>query len=217
MTGSWAYRRAVPLAVVALLAGCAPRPIGTADGVAPWVPTPSALPSSTSSPAASPSRAGQPTAPACPPEGVRVQAGGGDAASGLRVLTITLVNCGTKPYEVNGYPAVQALDEDQEVLDLQVLTGVTEILGSMPWDTPPKPVTLRPGQRASAALAWRNTYDDTRRPPANGTYLRVAPVAGRLPQTVEPEAALDFGSTGRFAVSAWQPAPATPTSPATPR
>lgn len=196
------FRRAVPLVAVVLLAGCA-RPIGTADGVAPWVPTPSPVPSAVPSP--TPPRL---STTACPPEGVRLQADSGDAASGLRVLGITLVNCGTKNYQLSGYPAVQALDDDGTVLDIRVLDGVTEILGSMPWDGPPKPVTLRPGQRASTAVAWRNTYDDIRKPPANGKYLRIEPLAGRPAQTIEPDAPLDFGSTGRLAVSSWQILPA---------
>ncbi|WP_275412536.1 DUF4232 domain-containing protein [Actinoplanes palleronii] len=176
--------------------------------MSPLVPTPSVVPSATPSP----SPPGLLSA-ACPPEGVRVQPDGGDAAAGLRVLSITLVNCGTKSYRLSGYPAVQVLDDDGAVLDLRVLNGVTEILGSMPWDGPPKPVTLRPGQRASTAVAWRNTYDDTRKPPANGKYLRIEPLAGRPAQTIEPDAALDFGSTGRLAVSSWQLFPAASTSP----
>ncbi|BCJ40693.1 hypothetical protein GCM10010168_73190 [Actinoplanes ianthinogenes] len=201
MIGIQACRRAVPLAAVVLLAGCAPQPIGTADGDAT---TPSPPPPSAS--AGTPSGAPSPsTAPTCPPEGVRLEQGGGDAAAGLRVLSITLVNCGTETYRLKGYPAVQALDEDRAPLDVRVLNGVTEILGTMPWDGPPQPVTLRPGRRAGFALAWRSTYDDISKPPANGKYLRIAPLAGRPAQTLEPDGPLDFGSTGRFAVSAWQP------------
>ncbi|WP_436535737.1 DUF4232 domain-containing protein [Actinoplanes sp. HUAS TT8] len=202
MIGSRIFRRVVPLAGIVLLAGCA-RPIGTADGVSPLVPTPSVIPSPTPSVVPS-SFDPRLVTTACPPEGVRLQQDGGDAAAGLRVLSLTLVNCGTKDYRLNGYPAVQALDDDGTVLDLRVLDGVTEILGTMPWDLPPKPVTLRPGQRAGMALAWRNTYDDISKPPADGKYLRIAPLAGRPAQTIEPDGALDFGSTGRFAVSSWQ-------------
>jgi uncharacterized protein DUF4232 len=206
--GSRTYRCAVPLAGAVLLAGCA-RPIAATDGVGPWVPTPSVVPSATPS-AARPGR----SAAACPPEGVRLQPDGGDAAMGLRVLSIILVNCGTKKYRLSGYPAVQALDDDRTPLDLQVLDGVTEILGSTPWDGPPRSVTLRPGERASAAIAWRNTYDDLRKPPANGKFLRIEPLAGRPAQTVEPDAPLDFGSTGRLAVSSWRLLSGTSPSPA---
>ena len=47
------------------------------------------------------------TAVKCPPEGVRFEVGEGDAAMGLRVLGITLVNCGTRDYRLNGYPDVR--------------------------------------------------------------------------------------------------------------
>ena len=136
---------------------------------------------------------------------------------GLRVLGITLVNCGAKAYQLNGYPAVQALDENRTPLDIRILKGVTEIIGSgMPWDGPPKPVVLRPGQRARAAVAWRNTYDDIRKPPVNAKFLRIEPLAGRPAQVIEPEGGLDLGSTGRLGVSPWQFLPDATATPAAP-
>ncbi|WIM94074.1 DUF4232 domain-containing protein [Actinoplanes oblitus] len=212
MIGSRILRRAVPLAAVVVLAGCA-RPIATADGVAPWVPTPSAVPSP-SHPRPSPSRPEPSAGSSCSPEGIRLEPGGGDAAAGLRVLGVTLVNCGTETYRLNGYPAVRVLDEDRKALDIRTLDGVTEIVGpNTPWDGPPKPVTLRPGQRAGFTVAWRNTYDDIRQPPANGRFLRIEPLAGRPARIVEPESVIDLGSTGRLAVSPWQPEPVSTASP----
>jgi hypothetical protein len=119
---------------------------------------------------------------------------------GLRVLGITLVNCGSRAYRLNGYPAVRSLAPDR----VQVLQGVKEIVGSaMPWDGPPKPLVLEPGQRAGTAVAWRNTYDDIRRPPVTVALLEIAPLAGRPPQIVDLDGGLDLGSTGRIGVSAW--------------
>ena len=152
--------------------------------------------------------------PRCPAEGVRLEPGTGDAAMGLRVLGITLVNCGTRTYRLTGYPAVRALDEDRAPLDIRILRGVTEIVGSgLPWDGPPASVALRPGEQAGAAVAWRNTYDDTRKPPVEARYLRIEPLAGRPAQTVEPESRIDLGSTGRLGVSAWKPLPDATASP----
>jgi hypothetical protein len=68
---------------------------------------------------------------------------------------------------------------------------------------PPKPVVLQPGQRATAVIAWRNTYDDIREPPVSVAYLEVAPAAGEPTQIVTPLGALDLGSTGRLGVSPW--------------
>jgi hypothetical protein len=136
---------------------------------------------------------------------------------GLRVFDIILVNCGARTYRLNGYPAVRALDEDRAPLDIRILRGVGEIVGSgLPWDGPPKPVVLRPGQRAGAAVAWRNTYDDIRRPPVDARFLRVEPLAGRPAQIIAPRAGLDLGSTGRVGVGPWRILPDATATPAAP-
>ncbi|GAB1641285.1 DUF4232 domain-containing protein [Krasilnikovia sp. MM14-A1259] len=202
MIRSRAHRFAVPFALAALLAGCA-RP---APSAAPEAPTSHAVPA--------PSQSGRPVPPVhavtCPPEGVRIEAGQGDAAAGLRVLDIMLVNCGSQTYRLNGYPAVHSLDKDRAALKVRVLHGVKEIVGpNLPWDGPPKPVVLKPGQRAGAAVAWRNTYTDIRKPPVTVKLLDIAPLAGRPSQIVEPDGGLDLGSTGRIGISAWTPLPDT--------
>lgn len=211
MIGFRAQRFAVPLALAALLVGCAPPVTSSAS-------EPVAFPSEPV-----PSRSGRAaptvTAVTCPPEGVRFEVGQGDAAMGLRVLGITLVNCGSRIYGLNGYPAVRSLDEDRVALKVRVLHGVKEIIGSaMPWDGLPQPVVLKPGQRAGAAVAWRNTYDDIRKPPVTVRFLDIAPLPGRPSQVVAPDGGLDLGSTGRIGVSAWELLPDTdaPASPAGP-
>jgi hypothetical protein len=201
--GSRGLRRVVPSAAVVLLVGCA------APGTTP-------APAGVRSPVPSSSRPGSPPAPRCPAQGVRLEPDRGDAAAGLRVLGVRLVNCGARTYRLNGYPAVRALDEHRAPLDIRILEGVTEILGpGGPWGAPPGPVVLRPGQRARAVVAWRNTYDDIRKPPVDATFLRIEPLAGRPAQTIEPEAGLDLGSTGRLGVGPWQPLPDDAAAPAT--
>jgi hypothetical protein len=144
----------------------------------------------------------------CPASGVRLELGVVDAAMGLRAMGIGMVNCGGAPYRVGGYPAVRALDEDRAALDVRVLDGVTEITGSLPGrDGPPEEFVLRPGGRASALVAWRNRYDDTRRPPIEVAFLSVAPRAGGAAQILTPDGPLDLGSTGRLGVSPWRPVP----------
>ena len=191
-----AHRFVVPLAFAALLVGCA-RPASSSASEPPAFP---------SDPV--PARPGHATPSAstvtCPPEGVRFEVDEGDAAMGLRVLGITLVNCGPRTYRLNGYPAVRSLGDDRTALKVRVLHGVKEIIGSaMPWDGPPKPVILKPGQRAGTAVAWRNTYDDSREPPVTVRFLDIAPLAGRPSQIIGPNGGLDLGSTGRMGVSAW--------------
>ncbi|MBD0841954.1 DUF4232 domain-containing protein [Streptomyces sp. TRM68416] len=135
----------------------------------------------------------------CPESGVRVYADRGDAAMGLRVVGLHLVNCGSRPYEVNGYPEVEVLDEDHETVDeVKILQGTDQIGGGL-GGTAPQPLVLQPGETAQAGLAWRNTteFGD----PVNAPYVRVRPRPGAAPVMVTPE--LDLGTTGRLGVDAW--------------
>ncbi|MEU4240784.1 DUF4232 domain-containing protein [Actinoplanes sp. NPDC026619] len=169
------------------------------------VPPPAPAPVSASAAPSVPAPA--PAQPACPAGGVRVELGPGDAAMGLRVLDLYLVNCGTATYRVNGYPVVRLLDDQRQPVTVQVLKGTTAITGSIPdYDKPPSKLTLRPGQRATAVLAWRNTYNDITNPPVSAPYLEIGPAAGAPAQPVTPRSDIDLGSTGRVAVSAWRPA-----------
>jgi Protein of unknown function (DUF4232) len=159
-----------------------------------------------------------PSAPAtCPPSGARLELGETDAAMGLRALGIDLINCGGEPYRVNGYPVVHVLDERRATLSVRVLHGVTAIAGPIPdWTGAPRPVVLKPGERATAVIVWRNTYDNISRPPVYAPYLTVAPAARRPAQVLAPKDRIDLGSTGRLGVSPWRPSPAPqPTRPPT--
>ena len=131
--------------------------------------------------------------------------GDGDAAMGLRVTTLEMVNCGSRPVTVNGYPAVRVLDADQNPLDIQIINGSSTVALIPGFDTPPSQLTLQPGDKAEAGVVWRNTYTDTTDPPVNGAYLAVAPAVGDPWQTVTPRSHIDLGSTGRLGVTAWGP------------
>jgi hypothetical protein len=132
----------------------------------------------------------------CPPSGLRVDPGPVDAAMGLRAMTLTLTNCGTRSYEVNGYPVVRVLDETGAPL-----TGVRTVEGTdkvpmAPDDPGPEPLTLAPGEVARAGLFWRMNAED-------GTYLRVAPGKGRDALNVRPEEPLDIGPENTLGTTAW--------------
>lgn len=137
----------------------------------------------------------------CPPSGLRLDTGPVDAAMGLRGTTLTLVNCGKRPYKVNGYPAIaQVLDEEGAPI-----TGVRSVVGTdkvpmAPADPGPEPFTLNPGDNAHAALYWRMAVQ-------HGVYLRVAPQKGQDAVTLRVADYLDIGPENTLGTTAWVPAP----------
>ncbi|MER6157777.1 DUF4232 domain-containing protein [Streptomyces sp. NPDC001868] len=140
---------------------------------------------------------------ACPYSGVRMLPGLVDAAMGLRAMSVTLTNCGKKPYTVNGYPSIQALDESGEPYgDVRVLRGTEDITTGVP-DFRPHSVTLKPGESAETVLVWRNTVTEADVPAVNAPALRVAPLAGRPAEILTPDGGLDLGNTGRLGTTAW--------------
>ncbi|MGX7826424.1 DUF4232 domain-containing protein [Actinokineospora sp. 24-640] len=165
----------------AVLAGCA--------GPAPVPPPPAPPPTS--------------TATDCPESGAVISVGEVDSAMGLRALGILVTNCGTDDYTVNGYPAVQVLDADRQPLDVTVGNGSAPVSSPDSYDVPPRPVTLRPGEHATARVLWRNTVTDPTVPATEGHYLGIAPMPGESPQIVAPGGGIDLGTTGRLAVNPW--------------
>ncbi|MFF9037421.1 DUF4232 domain-containing protein [Streptomyces sp. NPDC014892] len=143
-----------------------------------------------------------PTA-ACPTSGVRMLPGLVDAAMGLRVMGVTLTNCGEKPYTVKGYPFIQLLDADGEAHDdVRVLEGARHITTAVP-DFGPHRVTLKPGESAETTLVWRNTVTEVAVPAVNAPALRIAPLPGRPAEVLTLEGGLDLGNTGRLGTTAW--------------
>ncbi|WP_336298802.1 DUF4232 domain-containing protein [Streptomyces cinnabarinus] len=136
----------------------------------------------------------------CPESGVHVYVDKGDAAMGLRAVGLHLANCGEEPFEVNGYPQIEVLDEDHDRVDgVRVLQGTAEISTGLGDDTP-QALTLRPGEAAQATLAWRNTTEFGEA--VNAPYARVRVRPGADPVMVIPE--LDLGTTGRLGVGSWE-------------
>ncbi|CAM5707286.1 DUF4232 domain-containing protein [Streptomyces canus] len=137
----------------------------------------------------------------CPKSGMRLYADQGDAAMGLRVVGLHLVNCGTEPLQLNGYPKLTIQDEDHHTVDgVHILQGTDRISTGLGGDGRPQPVDLRPGEAALAQLAWRNTTQAGE--PVNAPYVRVWATPAADPVTVTPE--LDLGTTGKLGVGPWQ-------------
>ncbi|MFE4602068.1 DUF4232 domain-containing protein [Kitasatospora indigofera] len=163
-------------------------------------------------PAPGPAAAPVPAGTDCPEPGVAITAGPANAAMGLRVLTIEMVNCGIHRYTVTGYPVVQVLDDEHRPLGITVESGSSAYGAVSGLDATPVQVTLLPGERATSALAWRNTRVGPVLPTpltaGTGTHLAVSPTPGRPPQTVTPGHPLDFGDAVAPAVGPWTPAAA---------
>lgn len=195
---------------VGALAGCeVPPPPEAAPGPTapvrpPSVPRP--VRPSQPEPPAWPERPTQPAQPAqpCPEGGVRLREAGGDAAMGLRLASLALVNCGTEPYVLEGYPELRVLDERGAPVEVSVGTGTngvtTQVAGV---EAAPRKMTLRPGAEATFSMVWRNTVTDVTVPAVEGRELEVVPRPGaprlRLPLT-QP---VDLGNTGRLGYGPW--------------
>ncbi|MFJ4206121.1 DUF4232 domain-containing protein [Streptomyces sviceus] len=137
----------------------------------------------------------------CPESGMHLYADEGDAAMGLRVVGLHLVNCGIRPVRLNGYPKLTIQDEDHRPVDgVRILQGTDQISTGLGGDSGPKPVVLRPGEAAAAGLAWRNTTQAGE--PVNAPYVRVWAKPGADPVMVVPE--LDLGTTGKLGVGPWR-------------
>lgn len=150
----------------------------------------------------------------CSPEGIRFAVVGGDAAMGLRDLALELVNCGTAPVTVTGYPDVRLFGEDHQPLTVTVEHGSGSIATVPDFDNPPGEVTLRPGERARSGLLWRNLVTDSDLSKSVTAYYLEA-TAGRgtpwldvpmvMPDAVlgAREVTVDLGNTGKLGVRAW--------------
>lgn len=162
----------------------------------------SATPVPTSStPLLRPGSGASPSTAACPPSGVRVTADRGDAAMGLRVMSVWITNCGLERFRVGGYPELRLLGEDGADTGVGVLHGTDTISSGLSRDEPRGEVTLRRGEQARSSLAWRNTVTTGR--PAPGVFLEVVPGAGLPAQRVRAEIPLDVGTAAVVGTGRW--------------
>jgi uncharacterized protein DUF4232 len=183
----------VALTVLGGLAGC-----GSEQAAGRPEPT-RASPSGAVPPSVSPSS----TPPVPCRSGVRLAAGPADAAMGLRAQVVILTNCGKRVRQVNGYPQVSLRDKDGDRITVDIDRGARRITSGVR-DPGPRTLNVRPGRSVRFSLVWRNTYDDTSRPPVVGTAAIVTLGPG-LRRAVHVN--LDLGSTGRLGVTAWELVP----------
>ncbi|MGN9909674.1 DUF4232 domain-containing protein [Phytohabitans sp. LJ34] len=144
-----------------------------------------------------------PTPAACPESGLSVRQGEQEAAMGLRVLQIVVVNCGAATRTVRGHPAVRLLDGDRRPLDVLVSEGSSGIATVPRFDAAPATVTLKPGERATTALLWRNLVTDPSVRATLGEFLEVTVSGGDRPQVIALDGGVDLGNTVKVGVAPW--------------
>jgi len=142
----------------------------------------------------------------CPASGLLITAEEPDAAMGLRVMGLTMLNCGPNSRTVKGYPDVRMLDEDMSRLDVEIIHGAKPITTLDSFDAEPRSMTLRPGERALSGVVWRNTVTAVTGSDTPGAYLDVAPLAGSAEQRLRPAGGIDLGTTGRIGLAPWHAA-----------
>jgi hypothetical protein len=137
----------------------------------------------------------QPAEAACPEAGFHVTVTQGDAAMGIRSGGIELVNCGTEDIDINGYPVIAIPG-----VELDVREGSDTLQ-----DPGPTPITLAPGDTASAGLLWRNRVESADEGDiVNATEINVGYAEDSPLVTVTPEAPIDLGTTRELEVTAWR-------------
>ncbi|MFJ8886423.1 DUF4232 domain-containing protein [Streptomyces sp. NPDC102402] len=162
-------RRTIPAAVttaaVLALSGCSgflvpagegePAPSATAEAM-PSASVPAPGPAATAdAPAQGAPTSASPTDTTCPASGAAVDMGPVQTAMFHRAVTLTLTNCGKRPYRVHGYPSVRALGDDGERIPVPVNAGGS-MFGN---DEGPEEIVLKPGGSVSSTLAWVSTKE----------------------------------------------------------
>jgi hypothetical protein len=170
------------------VAGCGGDP---APGAGPGEPAPAEY---GADPAERPSLGPEP----CFAPGLRVEPRVTEAAMGLRAFTVALVNCGTEPVRLEGYPAAAILDDAGAPLAVEFNEGLT--VTHLDSEPAVAPVTIEPGEEASTALFWRN-LQTSYEAPLNGSSLTITPGPGHRPQTVPVH--IDLGDTGVVDLYPW--------------
>ena len=166
--------RFAPLLAVALLAGCGSPP-------PPPVPTPTTTPSPTYAPP--------------PPTGLSLSVGQVEAGLGHRASVLTLTNLDTQPRKVTDYPDLKLLAADGSV----VAVTVEHATSYFARDLGPQNLTLKPGEKALAVLAWSATVTDG--DTHTGAAISVVTVPGEPAQTQPLDT--DLGTTDSVKVSSW--------------
>ena len=162
------------------------------DGAAAPDPSAPGEPVPTSAPAEQ-----HPIKDACTSANTTILAPAPDAATGHRGQWISLVNVSEEPCVVDGYPDVAYGDQNEHLLDVTVEHGRS----FMAEDPGAAPITLQPGDAASAVIGW-DANSVHGQLAARSIWIAVLPGEERLSWDIS----LDIIAGSTVHVTAWQPA-----------
>jgi hypothetical protein len=136
-----------------------------------------------------------PTAAPAPAIRLALSVGPVEAGLGHRASVLTLTNQDTRPRQVSGYPDLKILAGDDAPLEVTVEHGTSYFAR----DLGPQNLTVQPGGKVVAVLAWSATvtYGDKR----TGAAVAVVPAPGE-PVQKQP-LKTDLGTTDTVTVSSW--------------
>ncbi|GAA5194074.1 hypothetical protein GCM10023322_57580 [Rugosimonospora acidiphila] len=167
-----------------------------AGGAAAVPPRNAAPPVNAATASASETMAANGSPPPCPASGVRIVPEDPQAAAGTRTLELDLVNCGSQPYTVGGYPSIQVLSADRRPFAVTVTHRPA--FGASP---DPGTITASPGHGPFVILEWHDIV--TNGTPVTGAYLQIVPREGDPAQLVVPPRPIDLGTTGTLQTTPW--------------
>ncbi|GAB3633028.1 hypothetical protein GCM10027421_23810 [Microbacterium shaanxiense] len=134
---------------------------------------------------------------ACTTASTTILAPAPDAATGHRGQSLSLVNVSEEACVVDGYPDIAYGDQNEHLLDVVVEHGRS----FMAEDPGASPITLQPGESASAVIGW-DANSVHGQLAARSLWIAVAPGEERLSWDVS----LDIISGATVHVTAWQTA-----------
>jgi hypothetical protein len=127
--------------------------------------------------------------------GLSLSVGPVEAGLGHRASVLTLTNRDSEPHKVTGYPDLQLLDATGALVEVKVEHRTSYFAR----DLGPQNVTLKPGEKVVAVLAWSATVTDGDQ--HTGAAISVVPVPGEPAQKQPLDT--DLGTTDSVTVSSW--------------
>ncbi|MFD7548966.1 DUF4232 domain-containing protein [Streptomyces sp. NPDC059578] len=157
---------------------------------------PSALDDITADTSAAPD--GAPSGASCDGPGIRLRAEHTGSAMGLRAMSVTLTNCDSEPYALDGHPLIRLVDEHGvQPPGIRVVDDL-DVVPMAPSAAPATAFTLERGESAVTDVMWRANAEDV-------PSLRIRAGSDAPEVVVTPDDPLDVGPRNVVGTSPWRP------------